>query len=165
MNKTNQMLNFDFKKDYILENDFVKLSPLKIEHVKDLIAIANEPDIWKYSFVKGDGVKKLTQYIQSTINNRKAEKDYPFIVFDKIQNQFAGSTRYCEINPILKAIRLGYTWYGKAFRGTGLNKHCKYLLFEFAFEKMNVERIGLGAYIENRWCCKKYDSVSLSLSN
>ena len=51
------MLNFDFKKDYILENDFVKLSPLKIEHVKDLIAIANEPYIWKYSFVKGTELK------------------------------------------------------------------------------------------------------------
>ncbi len=153
------MLNFNFKENHILEDDFVKLSPLKIEHVENLIEIANETDIWKYSFVKGNGIENLTKYIQSTIDNRKLEKEYPFVVYDKIKNQFAGSTRYCEIVPSLKAIRLGYTWYGKQFRGTGLNKHCKYLLFEFAFEKMGTERIGLGAYIENNISIKAMESV------
>jgi N-acetyltransferase len=84
------MLNFEFKENYILEDDFVKLSPLKIEHVQDLIGIASETDIWKYSFEKGNGIENLTKYIQSTIDKRKAEKDYPFIVFDKIKNKVAG---------------------------------------------------------------------------
>ena len=44
---------------------------------------------------------------------------------------------------------MGFTWYGKDFQGTGLNKHCKYLLFEFAFEKIGFNRIGLAAYAEN----------------
>ena len=143
------MLNFDFTKDYVLENDYTRLSPLKIEHVSKLIDIANELDIWRYSFVKGDGIKNLTTYIQSAIDQRNAGTSYAFIVFDKIKNQYAGSTRYCEISMSLDAIRLGYTWYGKEFRGTGLNKHCKYLLFEFAFEHMKAERIGMGAYAEN----------------
>jgi N-acetyltransferase len=153
------MLNFSFKENYILEDDFVKLSPLKIEHVKDLVRISNEADIWKYSFEKGKGNKNLTKYIQLAIDKRKAEKDYPFVVFDKIKNQYAGSTRYCEIVTSLKAIRLGYTWYGKEFRGTGLNKHCKYLMFEFAFEKMGVERIGLAAYVENKISIAAMESV------
>lgn len=153
------MLNFDFTKNYVLEDDFVKLSPLKIEHVQELIEIANEPEIWKYSFFKGNGIENLTKYIQSALENREAAKEYPFIVYDKIKKQYAGSTRYCEVNPRLKAIRLGYTWYGKEFRGTGLNKHCKYLLFEFAFEKMGTERIGLGAYIDNTISIRAMESV------
>ena len=153
------MLNFDFESNYILEDDFVKLSPLKIEHVKYLLEIANENDIWKYSFVKGDGIENLTNYIQSTIDNRIAKSDYPFIIFDKVQNQFAGSTRFYEIIPSLKTLRLGYTWYGNKFRGTGLNKHCKYLLFNFAFKKMGIERVGLGAYIENERSIRAMESV------
>lgn len=149
LSKHTAMLNFNFKEDYVLEDDFVKLSPLKIEHVENLIHIANESDIWKYSFVKGNGLENLTTYIQTTIDNRKAKKEYPFVVFDKTKNEFAGSTRYCEIVPVLNAIRLGYTWFGEEFRGTGLNKHCKYLLFQFAFENMEVDRIGLGSSIEN----------------
>ncbi|GAA4279246.1 GNAT family N-acetyltransferase [Aquimarina mytili] len=143
------MLQFDFTKKHILENDVVQLRPLLIEDVPHLLEIANEPDIWEYSFVKGNGEKKLTSYIQSAIDGRKTKKEYPFIVYDKVKKQYAGSTRYCEIMPALSAIRLGYTWYGSAFRGTGLNKNCKYLLFEFAFETMKAERIGMAAYIEN----------------
>ncbi len=143
------MENFDFTKEYVLEDDFVRLSPLKIEHAEVLLDIANEDDIWLYSFVKGDGIENLRKYIQSTIDNRKNGKDYPFVVYDKVKNEVAGCTRFCEHIPILDSIRIGYTWYGQRFRGTGLNKHCKFLMFQFAFEKIGIERIGLGAYIEN----------------
>jgi RimJ/RimL family protein N-acetyltransferase len=152
-------LNFDCTAHYILENAFVKLVPLSIEHIDQLLEIANEVDIWKYSFVKGDGKENLRNYIQSTINKRKEGIEYPFVVYDKIQKRFAGSTRFYEINNSLKGLRVGYTWYGKNFRGTGLNKHCKYLLFEFAFERLGAERIGLGAYIENEISIRAMESV------
>ncbi len=153
------MLHFDCLKDYSLENDFVLLRPLEITDVEYLLDVANEPSIWEYSFVKGDGLENLTSYIQSAIDMRKAKKEYPFIVYDKVQKQYAGSTRYCEIMPALSVIRLGYTWYGSAFRGTGVNKHCKYLMFEFAFETMEAERIGMGAYIENKVSIAAMQSV------
>jgi RimJ/RimL family protein N-acetyltransferase len=153
------MENFDFTKEYVLENDFVRLSPLRIEHAEILLDIANEDNIWLYSFVKGDGIENLTKYILSTIKNRKSNKDYPFIVFDKVKNEFVGSTRFCEFIPVLDSIRIGYTWYGKKFRGTGLNKHCKYLMFQFAFEKVGIERIGLGSYIENKISIAAIESV------
>ena len=152
-------MEFNFDKDYVLEDDFVKLSPLKIEHVKDLLEISDEADIWTYSFVKGNGKENLQNYIQATLSGRKAGKEYPFVVFDKLQNQYAGCTRFYDIIPSLQSLRIGYTWYGKKFRGTGLNKHCKYLLFDFAFEQMNMERIGLGAYAENELSIHAMKSV------
>lgn len=153
------MFDFDFNKDYILEDERVKLSPLQIDNVSDLLEIANEPDIWNYSFIKGNGEKKLRNYIAGAINQRHNQKEYPFIVYDKKTNQYAGCTRYCEISPNIQSIRLGYTWYGERFRGTGLNKHCKYLLFQFAFEKMGAERIGLAAYSENLRSIAAMESV------
>lgn len=59
----------------------------------------------------------------------------------KLKNEYAGSTRFYDINLPFKALQLGYTWYGKNFRGTRLNKNCKLLLLEFAFEKMLMERV------------------------
>jgi len=143
-------LNFDFTKDYILEDDFVKLSPLKIIHVESLLEVSNEASIWKYLTEKGNGLENLTEYILSTINKRESNKEYPFIVFDKIKNEYAGTTRFYDYSEKLKTLKLGHTWYGEKFRGTGLNKHCKYLLFEFAFEKLQLERVGFGAHIENK---------------
>lgn len=141
---------FDFSKNYELEDDIVLLKPLQEHHIPKLLDIANEPNIWEYSFIKGDGLQNLTNYVNATISARKSQKEYPFIVIDKRRNAIAGCTRFCDINPLLHNTRLGYTWYGKEFQGTGLNKHCKYLLFDFAFTTMQMQRIGLGAYIENK---------------
>lgn len=49
----------------------------------------------------------------------------------------------------VKTLEIGYTWYGKKYQGTGINKNCKYLLLEFAFEKLQMERVAFGANSKN----------------
>ena len=144
------MFEFDYSENYILEDDFVKLSPLNIEHVEGLLDISNEWNVWTYFLEKGNGQENLTNYVLSTLNNRKLKKEFPFVIFDKVKNEYAGTTRLYDYLTDLKSIKLGHTWIGEKFRGTGLNKHCKYLLLEFAFEKLEVERIGFGAHIDNK---------------
>ncbi len=39
---------------------------------------------------------------------------------------------------------------GQHFQGTGLNKHCKYLLLDFAFDKMQMERVEFRADNNNK---------------
>lgn len=144
------MLNFDFSNDYVLENERVKLSPLKLEHIESLIEISNESSIWTYMLEKGNDWEHLTKYILSAVNKRKFKKEYPFIVYDKQKDAFAGTTRLYEYSSALKTIKLGHTWYGEAFRGSGLNKHCKYMLFQFLFETLQLERVGFGAHADNK---------------
>lgn len=143
------MTHFDFSKKYILENDFVQLEPLKMKHLEMLSVISNDDQIWKYLFEEGKQKKQLKVFIQKAIQNRKLGKEYPFVIFDKIKNQIAGTTRLYKVNSKWKTLKIGYTWYGEKFRGTGLNKQCKYLLFEFAFERIGMERIGFGVHGEN----------------
>jgi N-acetyltransferase len=45
--------------------------------------------------------------------------------------------------------QLGYTWYGKEFQRTGLNRHCKLLLLSFAFEEWGLERVEFRAHTKN----------------
>lgn len=143
------MFKLDFSKEYILEDDYVRLIPLGIEHISSLLPISNETNLWTYFIEKGNGHQNLTAYVQYAITNRKLKKEYPFIVFDKLRKQYAGTTRFYDYSNSLKNIKLGHTWYGQDFRGTGLNKHCKYLILEFAFEQLGVERIGFGAHMDN----------------
>lgn len=153
------MRSFDFDTDYVLEDDRVRLSPLRLEHIEPLLPISNEPDLWTFILEKGHGKKKLTTYVVSAINNRKYKKEYPFIVFDKALGKYAGITRLYEYSKELKNIKLGHTWYGRDFRGTGLNKHCKYLFFEFVFEVLQLERVGFGAHADNHVSIKAMKSV------
>jgi RimJ/RimL family protein N-acetyltransferase len=141
----------NFQHQYILENERALLRPLELADYELLISFAmNEPEIWKYSLVQAGGAAGLKNYIQLAIEGRNAQKEYPFIVFDKKTNQFAGSTRFYDIQLNNKYLQLGYTWYGKDFQGTGLNKQCKYLLLDFAFDTLGMERVEFRADNDNK---------------
>lgn len=133
---------FNFNEEYILENERVILTPLISSDFENLLYFSlNETDLWKYSLVQPVGEDGLKNYLNLALNARKAEKEYPFIVYDKETQEYAGCTRFYDIQLNYKTLQLGYTWYGIQFQGTGLNKHCKYLLLAFAFEKMDMERV------------------------
>lgn len=144
-------MNFQFSDDYTLENDSVLLRPLIYDDIQYLLPFAlNEPSLWKYSLKSAAGDKAMMEYVEDAINSRRNHKEYTFIVFDKKTGNCAGSTRFYDIQPVSDTVQLGFTWYGKDFQGTGLNKHCKYLLLEFAFEKMEVCRVEFRADYRNK---------------
>jgi RimJ/RimL family protein N-acetyltransferase len=136
--------------EYILEDERVLLSPLKETDVEFLLPFAlNEPDTWKYSQISAKGEQGMRNYINTALTNRAAGKEYAFIVFDKKTRGYAGSTRFYDIQPENNMLQLGYTWYGEKFRGTGLNKHCKFLLLQFAFEDLDMLRVEFRADARN----------------
>jgi N-acetyltransferase len=144
-------MTFDFDKAYILEDERVLLRPLKREDSINLQYFSlNEPDLWKFSLQSAAGNENLEKYIDIALNAKQTQKEYPFIVFDKKYGEYAGSTRFYDILPGFQTLQLGYTWYGKKFQGSGLNKHCKFLLFRFAFEELGVERLELRADNDNK---------------
>jgi len=141
---------FDFKKDIILENEMILLRPLKTSDFKNLLEFSlNEPEIWTYSFVHAAGEDSLKRYIEMALDGRKDEKQYPFIVYDKVKKKYAGCTRFHQIDLANESLHIGYTWYGKEFQGTGLNKNCKFLLLDFAFQKMQIVRVEFRADNKN----------------
>ncbi len=134
--------NFNFSDNIILEDDLILLRSLQESDFDNLLDFSiNEPETWKYSLVGAHGKENLINYIQSAIKAREEKREFPFIVFDKKSQKYAGSTRFYDIQLAYKTLQLGYTWYGSAFRGTGLNKHCKFLLLQFAFETLGMERV------------------------
>lgn len=139
----------DFSKDYILENEAVKLIPLNVIHINDLIGISSEKEVWTYFLDKGLGQEKLSKYCLSAIRKRQQKEEYPFVIFDKRVSKYAGMTRMYNYDRQIGVIKVGHTWLGKAFWGTQLNKHCKFLMFEFIFEIINAERIGFGVHAQN----------------
>jgi RimJ/RimL family protein N-acetyltransferase len=149
-NKRKEM-NTDFSQNTILENDTVLLRPLQESDLENLLEISlNEPETWEYSLIRADGKQNLENYIQIALKARENKTEFPFIVFDKKSGKYAGSTRFYDINFTFKTLQLGYTWYGKNFRGTGLNKHCKFLLLQFAFETLEMERVEFRADNNNQ---------------
>ncbi len=139
-----------FPGDLELEDERVLLRPLQKNDLKFLLPFAlNEPEIWTYSSVSVAGENGISAYIENAIQGRQSQKEYPFIIFDKSYNEYAGSSRFYDIQLTLSTTQLGYTWYGKKFQRTGLNRHCKLLMLSYAFEQWGMERVEFRADFRN----------------
>ncbi|KIC00069.1 GCN5 family acetyltransferase [Flavobacterium sp. KMS] len=144
-------MDFNFSENIVLEDDLVLLRPLQKTDVENLLEISiNEPNTWEYSLIRANGKENLENYIDIALKAREKKIEFPFIVFDKKSGKYAGSTRFYDMQLQFKTLQLGYTWYGSAFRGTGLNKHCKFLLLQYAFETMGMERVEFRADNNNQ---------------
>lgn len=144
-------MKLDFLQTIELENDKVLLRPLKISDLTHLLPFSlNEPELWQYSLLSGAGEQNLLSYIEIALSDRENKKSYPFLVIDKQSNQVAGSTRFYDYSDVHGTTQLGYTWYGKKYQGTGLNKNCKFLLLQYAFEFLELERVEFRADYNNK---------------
>jgi RimJ/RimL family protein N-acetyltransferase len=135
-------LNFEPNASYVLENERVLLRPLLESDYELLLPYAlNEPDTWKYSYLSARGEDGMRRYIKDALDNKAAGKEYAFIVYDKQTQSY--------IQQTWQTVQLGYTWYGEKFRGSGLNKHCKFLLLQLAFETLDAVRVEFRADARN----------------
>lgn len=140
-----------FSQPPVLENDRVLLRALERSDYEHLLPFSlQEPEIWFYGLVTAAGEENLKKYIGDAVKNREEKKEFAFIVYDKETKAYAGSTRFYDIQQPWLTTQLGYTWYGKKFQRTGLNRHCKLLLLQFAFETWGLTRVEFRADNNNR---------------
>lgn len=138
-----------FDAEIILENDRVRLSPLKPGDFEALDVIAYHPDIWKLGMSNLKEPAHLKSYIQAALAEKGLHLSYPFYIFDKQKNLPAGSTRFGNISFGNKRLEIGWTWLHPDFHGTGLNKACKFLLLQFAFETLLFNRVEIKTDVIN----------------
>lgn len=135
-------MNFNFDEEIILENNFTLLRPIKKTDVDNLLSIATEDkDLLQFSPSSIYTKDLLQKYIDKAVENRLNKSRYTFIVFDKTKNVHAGSTSFLNISNPDDRLEIGATWYGKEFQRTGLNRNCKYLLLQYAFDNLDAERV------------------------
>jgi RimJ/RimL family protein N-acetyltransferase len=143
-------MNFEIlKTEIILENDTVLLIPFESFRNQELKEIIFDNEIWEFMGMYVKNEKDFDCYIENTIRDKNNGISYPFLIIDKQTNRIAGSTRYGYLNQASQKCEIGWTWYGKEFQGTGLNKACKYELLNFGFESIGFRRIQFSADEEN----------------
>ena len=138
------------KSDIFLENKRVLLVPFENERNVELKSIIFDDEIWKYMGMYVRNENDFQKHIQDTLHSKQLGLCYPFLIIDKLSNKVAGSTRYGYLNHASQKCEIGWTWYGKSFQGTGLNKACKFELLNFGFENIQFKRIQFSADLENK---------------
>ena len=138
-----------FDENIVLENKRARLTPLKADDINVLEEIAYEPSMWELGMSNIKEQKDLKEYIGIALKEKAAKSSYPFLIFDTQTNSVAGSTRYGNISFHYKRLEIGWTWIHPRHQGTGLNKACKFLLLQFAFETLKMNRVELKTDVLN----------------
>jgi RimJ/RimL family protein N-acetyltransferase len=134
--------------EIILENQRVKLVPFNRCDALKLESIIFDDSVWKYMGIFVKTRNDLENYIENTLE-LQGKNHYAFLIFDKQTNEFAGSTRFGNINFNSEKLEIGWTWYGKKHHGTGLNHATKFELLRYCFENIQVRRVQFSADLEN----------------
>jgi len=86
---------------------------------------------------------ELAAYLQQALQGREQRQRYPFVIIDRLTDRIAGSTSYYNVASEECRLSIGYTWVGKEFQRSGLNRACKHLLLNHAFGGLGCERVEL----------------------
>lgn len=105
--------------------------------------------MWKYFTAALDDEAQLLLWINEALYERASGKRIPFTITDKGTGVPCGSTSFGNISFYDKRIEIGWSWLGAQYAGSGINRHCKYLLLQYAFETMQFERVEIKTDVLN----------------
>ena len=139
----------DFSNDIVLEDSNVLLRKYHPFDVPKLQEIVYDTDTWKFMVTQISTPHEFKVWQQTVEHGFNTGTRYTFIILDKASGKIAGSTSYGNISDTDKRLEIGWTWLSKEFRGSGLNRHCKFLLLRYAFEELDYERVELKTDTQN----------------
>lgn len=135
-------MNFNFGAAIVLQNERALLQPIVPDDYGKLLGIATaHKDLLQYSPTQLHTPQLFKEYIENAIKERHDKFRYAFSVFDKRTNSYAGSSSFANVSNYDKRIEIGWTWYGKEFQRTGINRNCKFLMLSYVFDELEFERV------------------------
>jgi RimJ/RimL family protein N-acetyltransferase len=128
-----------------LQNEYVTLEPLSLDHTADLEAAAADGELWNLTVTRVPGKGEGRAYIEEALKGQAEGRMLPFAVREASTGKIVGSTRYYEVEPALPRLAIGYTWYARTWQHTHLNTACKQLLLEHAFDTLKCAAVAFHA--------------------
>jgi len=141
MVRTGGQRNHSWVEPVVLEGERVRLEPLARSHVGDLLLVAFDPTLWRWTLARPTDRAGLEAWVEAALENRAAGTEMPFATVDRETGRAIGSTRFMSIVPEHRRLEIGWTWLGGAFHRTGANREAKYLQLRHAFETLGANRV------------------------
>lgn len=130
-----------FRPDFTLETPRVILRAMKEEDYDILLPLASDPGLFAYFPRDLSQPGELKLWMGEAFKAKANGVRMPFNIYDKDEKKICGCTSYGNISFYDMRLEIGWTWLGKDFVGTGVNKPAKFALLSYAFEVMRMERV------------------------
>ncbi len=135
-------MQFRFDQHICLENNRSLLRPLQLSDAGGLEQSAfSDPDLMKFTIGTIHTPELLQTYIAGALAERAQHIRYPLLIIDKVSGQYAGCTSFSSVSNEDDRLEIGWTWLGKPFQRTGLNRSNKFLMLAYAFDDLGAWRV------------------------
>jgi RimJ/RimL family protein N-acetyltransferase len=112
-----------------LQNDLIRIEPLKAIDFETLYAVASDPLIWE----QHPNPDRYKREVFETFFTGAMESGGAFLVYNNTNNEVIGSSRYYDDFPDQQSIAIGYTFICRACWGSNYNRALKTLMLDHAF--------------------------------
>ncbi|MBI3248326.1 MAG: GNAT family N-acetyltransferase [Deltaproteobacteria bacterium] len=126
-----------------LEGQFVRLEPLSTKHREELCAAVADGELWNLFVTLVPRPSQIDEFLRNACDDHERGEGLAFATTEINSNQVVGSTRFMKANLPNKRVEIGYTFLGKSWQKTRINTEAKYLMLEYAFESLGMNRVEL----------------------
>ena len=118
-----------------LAGQHIVLEPMAVEHAEGFYEATKDPKIWNYLIRPPfESVEDTRGFIEGALKDAENGSQFPFIIKTAEEGMVIGSTRYLDIQPVNRALEVGWTFINSEYWGTLVGVEMKYLLFCEAFD-------------------------------
>jgi RimJ/RimL family protein N-acetyltransferase len=130
-----------FQPPPILENEFVKLVPLKEGDLELLYQVASDPLIWEQHPNRNRWQKEVfANFFEGAVKSGGA-----YMIYDAKTNEAIGSSRFYDHIPEKSEVSIGYTFFARSHWGGKYNPSAKQLMMDHAFNFVDHVIFHIGA--------------------
>lgn len=123
-----------------LENNTVRLMPLRSDDFERLYAVAKDPKVWEQHPNKNRYERAIFEnFFEGAMQSQGA-----YLIQDKASNEVLGSTRFYNYDPAGKSIFIGYTFYGTKTWGKGINPQVKKMMLDYIYNHVDTVYFHVG---------------------
>lgn len=133
----------------VLVNDIVTLRTMQLTDIDAIYEAGNFSEIWTHLIVTIQSREDAARFVEQSLLNKDLGKEHPFVIIDNSTNRIIGGTKLMNLDHYHKRIEIGFSWISPAYWRSPINSNCKYLLMQYCFEELNLNRIQIQADVRN----------------
>ena len=125
----------------LLQTSKVLLRPVEENYFDIFFELAQDEETWNYFTLNLADKDHLRKWMDQGFADRLANTRRPFTIIEKSTKKIAGSMSMGNISMHDLRLEIGWSWLGKEFRGTDVNRHSKFAMMKYAFDELKFERV------------------------
>lgn len=127
----------------VLEGEFVRLEPMRFDHLPALTEVGLEESLWKWTTDQIKEAADLEKYVRDALAAQAAGDALPFVTIERASSTIVGSTRFANLDAANRKGEIGWTWINPGWQRTVVNTEAKLLMLTHAFETWKCIRVEL----------------------